>query len=127
MSSQFGQLPVYQGAVSSDGIVVYKTPITQITSIATGVTANGSAGVITTFSASAVAGAADTFTLTNSSIKADSVVKAQVIDYAGTFSTHGLPVVAVNSISAGSCDVVVMNGHSANALSGVLKIAFIVQ
>ena len=122
MSSQFGQLPVYQGAVSSDGLVVYKTPITQLTSITTGVTANGSAGVITTVSADTGAGAASAITLTNSSIKADSIVLAQVIDYAGTFGT-GLPVVAVDAIAAGSCDIVLMNPDAA-ALDNVVKIAF---
>ena len=122
MSSQFGKLPVYQGAVSSDGLVVSKTSITQITSIATGVTANGSAGVITTFSADTGAGAASAFTLTNSSIKADSIVLAQVIDYAGTFGT-GLPVVAVDAIAAGSCSIVLMNPDAA-ALDNVVKIAF---
>jgi len=122
MSSQFGQLPVYQGAVSSDGLVAYKTPVTQLTSITTGVTANGSAGVITTVSADTGAGAASAITLTNSSIKADSIVLAQVIDYAGTFGT-GLPVVAVDAIAAGSCDIVLMNPDAA-ALDNVVKIAF---
>ena len=122
MPSQFGQLPMYQGAVSSDGLVVYKTPITQITSITTGVTANGSAGVITTVSADTAAGGASAITLTNSSIKADSIVLAHVIDYAGTFGT-GLPVCAVDAIVAGSCDIVLMNPDAA-ALDNVVKIAF---
>ena len=127
MSSQFGQLPVYQGAVSSDGMLVYKTNVAQATSITTGVTANGSAGIITTQAASTAGGAATTFVFTNSSIKADSVVKAQVVGYAGTFATNGLPVVVVDTIVAGSCDVVVMNAHSANALGGAVEIAFVVQ
>ena len=127
MLSQFGQLPVYQGAVSSDGLVVYKTNVSQATNITTGVTANGSSGIVTTQAAGAAAGAAETFVLTNSSIKVGSVVKAQVIDYAGAFTTNGLPIVAIDTVADGSCDVVVMNGHATNALSGVLKIAFIVQ
>ena len=123
MTSNFGKLPVYQGAVSSDGLVVNKTYITQGTSLATGVTANGSAGVITTYSTTDTgAGAASAITLTNSSIKADSIVLAQVIDYAGTFGT-GLPVVAVDAIAAGSCDIVLMNPDAA-ALDSVVKIAF---
>ena len=122
-TSSFGYIPKYEGNSVATGFIVQKANVTQITSVNTAVVANGSAGIITTFAQSAAANGEDTFTLTNSAIKAESVVLAQVVDYAGTFSTNGLPSVAVDTIADGSCSITVLNPSTA-ALSGVAKIAF---
>jgi hypothetical protein len=98
--------------------------VTQGTSVVTGVTLNTIRGIVTTFSQSAAAGVSSTFTVTNSKAAAASNIRAYVIDYAGTFTTNGIPVVSVDNRTAGSFDIVVSNGHSANALSGALKIGF---
>jgi hypothetical protein len=103
-----------------------KATVTQGTSITTGVTASAPAGVITTFSAALAADASAEFTVTNTFVSASSVVLANIVDYAGTDSTNGIPVVKVDTIGAGSFKIVISNAHSANALSGVLKIGFIV-
>jgi hypothetical protein len=103
-----------------------KTTVTQGTSITTGVTASAPAGVITTFSAAIAAQASAEFTVTNTFVSASSVVLANIVDYAGTDSTNGIPVVKVDTIGAGSFKIVISNAHSTNALSGVLKVGFIV-
>lgn len=101
--------------------------VTQLSSITTGVTINSNSGVITTVSATTAGAAKSTFTVTNSSVEADSVVIVGVQNYAGTYTTNGLPVVTVNNVAAGSFDVNIINAHASNALSGVLKIGFSVR
>lgn len=125
-TSEFGYLPTYAGNSVKTGLIVQKANVAQATNITTGVTANGSAGIITTQAASTAADGEDTFTLTNSAIKAESIVFAHIVAYSGTFDTNGVPTVAVNTIADGSCDIVIMNGAAANALSGTFEIAFVV-
>ena len=98
--------------------------VTQGTSVTTGVTLNTIKGIVTTFSQSAAAGVSSTFTVTNSKAAAASNIRAYVIDYAGMFTTNGLPVVSVDNRTAGTFDIVVSNAHGANALSGALQIGF---
>lgn len=98
--------------------------VTQGTSVSTGVTLDKTKGIITTFSQSAIAAASSTFTVTCNKATTASNIKAYIIDYAGTFTTNGIPVVAVDNRAAGAFDIVVSNAHGANALSGVLKIGF---
>ncbi len=114
------------GAKTFENPLFSKATVTQATSITTGVTASAPAGVITTVSAALAADASAEFTVTNTFVAATSVVIANVVDYAGTDSTNGIPVVKVDTIGAGSFKVVISNAHSANALNGVLKIGFIV-
>lgn len=101
--------------------------VTQATSITTGVTINSDAGVITTVSATTAALGKSTFTVTNSSVEAGSIVIPAIVNYAGTYTTNGTPVVTVNNITAGAFDVNLLNVHTTNALSGVVKIAFFVR
>lgn len=114
------------GAKTFNTPLVTKANVTQGTSITTGVTANGSAGIITTVSASLAADATAEFTLTNSAIAATSVVLVSIADYAGTYGTNGIPMVAVDTIAAGSCKINLSNVHGTNALSGVVKITYLV-
>lgn len=67
------------------------------------------------------------FALTNSLITSSSVVAATIVNYAGTFATNGIPTVKVDAIGTGTCNICVNNVHAANALSGILKIAFVVM
>lgn len=110
--------------IKDGGVLMDDGTITQATSITTGVTLNKPAGVITTVSAATAAGGSDTFTLTNSFVAATSVIHAWIIDYAGTFTTNGLPIVSVDNRGAGTVNIVLSNAHSANALNGVVKIGF---
>jgi hypothetical protein len=82
--------------------------VTQITSIVTGVTLNAPCGTITTFAASAAAGAEDgPFTVTNSTIAATDV-----------------PV--VSAVAAGSFAITITNLHGATALNAAIVISFAV-
>lgn len=99
-------------------------PIAQGTNISTGVTVNAIKGIITTQSASAAAGAVNTFTVTNSFCQADSHVAVYVINYAGTFLTNGNPVVVCDNRTDGTFDIVIANTQLVNALSGALVIGF---
>ncbi len=98
--------------------------VSQATNITTGVTLNYPAGLITTQSASAAANAAHTFTVTNSYVTASSNIRAWIVDYAGTIATNGFPDVIVDNPGSGSFNIIIVNGHGTNALSGVLKIGF---
>lgn len=102
--------------------------VTQATNPTTAVTLNGLVGKITTFSNSDVPGAAHTFTVNNTSVVATSAVLASISNYAGTYTTNGLPAVCVNNIGAGSFDIIVQNHHDTggNNLSGALIIDFYV-
>jgi hypothetical protein len=99
--------------------------VTQATSTATAVTANGSSGLITCFT-SVLAGAASvTFTVNNTATDADSVVLVSICNYSAAV---GIPTVRVNNCVAGtSFDIIVTNAHASVALAGVLKIGFLLQ
>jgi hypothetical protein len=101
--------------------------VTQATSLGTPVTLNTQAGVITTVPANVAANGATDFIFNNTQIYANSIVFAFVGDYAGTWSTDGIPQVAVTGIANGSCTIRVMNLHGANALNNnTLDISFFI-
>lgn len=126
-TSEFGNLPLFTPPSISDGVQLRKEHVGQATSNTTAVTLNALTGVISTQAADAAAGVSASFTLNDSKIQADSIIQVAIIDYAGAYTTNGLPIVAVDNIAAGSCDIVVSNAHSSAALSGVLKISFVVM
>jgi hypothetical protein len=100
--------------------------VTQATSITTGVTVNASSGVITTVSSTLAAQGTSTFTITNNTVTATSVVKLTVGTYGGTFGTNGTPVAIVSAVASGSFNITIYNAHASNALNGTLKIHFAV-
>lgn len=110
----------------SDGITLPSSTVTQATSVTTAVTLNAVSGVITTFSQSAAAEVTVSFTVNNSTVAATDKIVATITNYAGTYSTNGIPVLSVGSVAAGSFVINISNTHSANALSGALKISFVV-
>jgi hypothetical protein len=101
-------------------ITLSKGSVTQSGSITTAVTLNQPAGEITTVSATISAGAASSFTLNNSYIKADSVILATVNDTTGS----GMIAVQVDGIVAGSCTIT-LGGVVAN--TGVLIVGFAIM
>lgn len=103
--------------------------LSQATSITTGVSAGDAmSGVITTQNATAAAGASHAFTvsLTNGMLTTDSIVKASIVNYSGTAGANGYPSVIIDNIQVtpAQFDIIIINNHSGNALSGTLKIAF---
>lgn len=111
-------------APSTDSSYVTANLVTQTVSTITGVTLNVIRGIVTTVSETAVAGASAAFTVTNNKARITSNIRAWVVDYAGVFTTNGLPIVSVDNRTNGTFDIVVSNAHGANALSGVLQIGF---
>lgn len=104
-------------------IVPVSNEVSQGTNINTTVASDGQSLLITTQSASTAADGNDQFTLNNLFIKATSKISLSINNYSGTFSTNGIPVVSATGIASGTCEIVISNCHSANALSGTLKIS----
>lgn len=107
-------------------IYIPKAEVTQTGSSVTQVTCNGIMGQITTVNLTDGAGLNSEFAVLNSFVEADSVVIAQIVDYSGTYATDGFPTVTVDGIGAGFFTVNIMNTHHSTALSGVVKVQFIV-
>ncbi len=96
--------------------------VTQITTTATAVTANGEVGLITCVTSTLAAVTSVTFTVNNTAVDADSVVLLGITNYSGT---TGIPNVRVNNCVAGtSFDIIITNAHATAALNGILKIGF---
>ena len=110
---------------------VVKVQVTQATSITTSVNCDDVfSAVITTQSATTAAGATDTFTVECNKFspnQADSV-HVCINDYSGTLGTNGIPYLTVGGIAPGSnsFDINITNVHPTNALSGTLKISFLI-
>ena len=98
--------------------------VTQATSTATAVTANGEVGLITCFTSVLAAAGTVTFTVNNTATDADSVVIVGITNYSGTQVTNGIPTVRVNNCVAGTSFDIVVTNQGANALAGILKIGF---
>ena len=112
------------GRFSTNGdIELKKGSVTQITSPTTAVTANASAGVITTVSETLAAGASVLFTVNDSFVLATSVVSLTLDDSA---ITTGVAVVRLAGVTAGSFVIKVTNTHATQALNNVLKIHYVV-
>lgn len=93
------------------------------TAAAGAVTINDYSGTVTTASLTTAAGAIYTLTLTNSTIDANSMVFASI--RSGTNTTAPVLLTEVQP-GAGTCDILILNGHGGNALNGTLLIDFMV-
>lgn len=113
-------------SLSSGGIVLPHSSVTQLTSATTGVETEGSSGVITTFASTLASELSSSFTVSNESVTADSVVLVSIVDYSGVYATNGLPIVSVNSVVQGGFDVVLINAHGTAPLAGTVSISFLV-
>lgn len=112
-----------------NGIVGTLGAVTQLMNLATAVTLNAPAGIITTKDEQVGANTIKKFTFNNNYITAGSIVLVSIVSIAGNTvdGTEGVPTVSVDSIAAGSCEILVGNG-SANATNAamVLGISFFV-
>jgi len=96
--------------------------VTQITSRTTGVTINDIAGTITTDATSLAAGAEATFIVTNSKVKAGSVIPLSL----QTASATGLSLAFVSAVAAGSFSITLTNLHASTADTSASVINFVV-
>jgi len=100
--------------------------VTQGTSATTAVTSNSKTGVITTFALTLAATAEATFTVNNSSVKADSVVLITV-EYPTIVNitpTTGFLTATVRDVAAGSFKVSLRNSHASDVLNSAAKIHY---
>jgi len=97
--------------------------VTQATDITTGVTLNARTGQITTVSSTLGTGADATFTVTNNTVGATSVIVVHTATYGGT--ADGIPVCNVTAVAAGSFDVNIRN-TGATTLDAVIVLSFMV-
>lgn len=96
--------------------------VTQITSRATGVTANGVRGSITTDVSSLAAGAEATFTVTNNRVTADSIPVIAL----KTPSATGLSQAFVSKVIDGSFDITLTNLHATTADTSASVIGYFI-
>jgi hypothetical protein len=109
----------FGGAVKlSDGGTV-----TQITTIATGVTINKNTGQIVTVSTTLAAGASASFIVTNSAVVD---AKAVVVACIGTTSSAGTPTAHVSHVGVGAFTITLRNDHASAALDNTVTINFAV-
>ena len=94
--------------------------VTQITDRTTGVTLDKNCGTITTDTTSLAAGAAATFTVSNDSIGANSLVQLSIKSGATTNQTR----VSVTATANNSFDITVENNHASTAETGAIVMLF---
>jgi hypothetical protein len=111
---------------SQDGGVGYTTgaggTVTQATNRTTGVTLSRITGQITTNTTSLAAGAAATFTVTNTTVAATDVIHLSISSGETTNQTN----VRTTGVAAGSFDITVENNHASTAETGAIVINFAV-
>lgn len=94
--------------------------VTQATNRTTGVTLSKLTGLITTNNTSLAAGAAATFTVTNTVVEVGDVVVVQIRSGETTNQTN----VRVTGVANGSFDITVENNHASTAETGAILINF---
>ena len=110
------------GATSGAATVTLGVGTVNVTAVANAVTSNTIGGVITSSTNNLGASTAETITLTNSTITANSRVFVIIAD-PGT----GGSVIAISAKPAsGSCEINVVNMNPISAMSSVYKVAFFV-
>ena len=95
--------------------------VTQITTIATGVTLSKLTGQITTVASTLAALTSTQFTVTNTTVAA-----TDIIVLGTTYAGAGSPVLQAVKTVAGAFDILIVNGHATAALNAVLVINFAV-
>lgn len=94
--------------------------VTQITTRATDVTLNSTAGQITTDDTSLAAAAEATFTVNNSFVTAKTIP----VIAAASGQTAGTSTPIVSAVAAGSFDITLQNHHASTADTGPMVINF---
>lgn len=121
--SQSSKISYDFGSINIDKINIDKVNITQGTSITTAVTATSQCGIITTVSATTAADSAIQFTVNHDDVTVNSVVLANIMNYAGS---AGLPSLYVDAVTTGSFVVTIQNHHPSDALNGAVKVAYFI-
>lgn len=91
------------------------------------VTIDSQVGVVTTAALTTAALATETITVTNSTVTTSSIITVTPGNYAGTFATHGIPVLGEVIPGSGSFTITLVNVHATNALQGAMVLYFTVS
>lgn len=121
--SQSSKLKYDFGSLNANIITIDKANITQATSNTTAVTITTQAGIITTQSMTTPSNSALQFTVNHPDVTANSVVLANIMNYAGT---TGLPNLYIDNPTTGSFVSTIQNHHTSGSLNGAIKIAYFI-
>jgi hypothetical protein len=118
---------IQNGQTINMGNAILQT--TQVNSSAAfgNVSTNGNSLRLTFTGVTTAAGALETMTVSNSWVTANSYVSVEISNYTGTYFTNGLPTLRVNNVTASAFDIILMNTHATNALSGDLSCRVLVM
>ncbi len=118
----FGSVNVVNTATLNN-VRLTRSSVSQGTSLTSGVTINSPAGFIFTLTTGTLAtGASASFTVTNSAVRADSIVLGDIIQYGGA----GIPTARIDSVTQGSFAMNVRNLDLTNSVAGSIKLAYTV-
>jgi len=115
---------VLSNSITTSKLITRSLRATQNTSLTTPVTLNSQNGYITTFIATLAPLTFSSFVFNNSYITANCIMNATIIKYNGAYSTNGVPVVQLDNILLGTCNITIINAHPTNALNGYLILFF---
>lgn len=121
--SQSARLKYEFGSLNSNTITIDKTFITQATSNTTAVSITTQTGIITTQTMTTPSNAALQFNVNHPDVTVDSVILANIMNYAGT---TGLPNLYIDNPTTGSFVATVQNHHTSGSLNGAIKIAYLI-
>jgi hypothetical protein len=121
--SQSSRIKYDFGSLNLNTITIDKLNVTQATNITTAVNITAQAGIITTQSATTAADSATQFTVNHPDVTANSVILANLMNYAGS---AGLPSLYIDNTTTGSFVVTIQNHHASSALNGAVKISYFI-
>jgi len=121
--SQSSKLKYDFGSVNANTITIDKSSVTQATSNTTAVNITTQTGIITTQTMTTLSNAATQFTVNHLDVTANSVILANIMNYAGT---TGLPNLYIDNPTTGSFVATVQNHHTSGSLNGAIKIAYFI-
>ena len=121
--SQSSKLKYDFGSLNANIITIDKSTVTQLTSNTTAVNITTQAGIITTQSMTTPSNSALQFTVNHPDVTVNSVVLANIMNYAGT---TGLPNLYIDNPTTGSFVSTIQNHHTSGSLNGAIKIAYFI-
>lgn len=121
--SQSSRVKYDFGSLNLNNFSIDKSSVTQVTSNTTAVSITTQAGIITTQTMTTPSNEARQFTVNHPDVTVDSVILANIMNYAGT---TGLPNLYIDNPTTGSFLATVQNHHTSGSLNGVVKIAYFI-
>jgi len=121
--SQSSRIKYDFGSLNLNKFSIDKANVTQATSNTTAVSITTQAGIITTQSMTTPSNSSTQFTVNHPSVTVNSVILANISNYAGT---TGLPNLYIDNPTTGSFVATVQNHHTSGSLNGAMKISYFI-